>query len=766
MTGYDVADLVGRPKHTLLHRSHPDGTPHPVEACPILAAMVDGAVHHVSGELFWRKDGEAFPVEYTSTPIREKGKISGAVVIFQDISERDRADEERRLLQTMALAIWEAEDETAALQVALRLVCEATGWSFGQAWVPSQNGTVLACSAAWYAAGSGFEAFRAGSERQVFGRAEGLPGRAWAEERPIRLSDSAWEHRSPRVQAARAVGLVDGLAVPVRADHSVAAVLEFFLTQPRPGDERSVAVVAGVAPQLGSLMQRKRTESEQRQLLVQTQAAEARFRTLLESAPDGIILWDADGHVALANHQAEVLFGYPPGELIGQPVEHLVPERYRRRHVRHRSGYLTAPRTRPMGVGLELYGLRKDGSEFPVEISLSPVHADGTTLVVSVVRDVTERAALLARERSARHQEERLAAERVAVLGQIADGVLIADPAGQLTFANAAARRMLGIGALGSIDQPLGSAAVTTPEGQLLAPDEQPLAVAWRRRQPVLDVRLRIFPADGSEVFVECGAAPVRAEGGSLIGTVMTLHDVTAREELERHKDEFFANVSHDLRTPLAVLKASIGVVLANEPPGIREPLHRMLVNIDDTSDRMTRLVEGLLELTRLRAGRVQLPQVTCDLADIAQRAVAAVEPLAQTHGQRIEQVLPGTPLTVLGDPERLEQAVLNLLSNAQKYSPDGRLIQVVLERRGSDALLSIRDQGPGIPEVDRERIFERYYRSSAGADPRTQGSGLGLPIARALVELHGGHLWAENNAARGATFLMSLPLAAGSGTT
>jgi PAS domain S-box-containing protein len=507
-------------------------------------------------------------------------------------------------------------------------------------------------------------------------------------------------------------------------------------------------------------------DSEQRQLLVQTQAAEARFRTLLESAPDGIILWDADGHVALANHQAEVLFGYQPGELIGQPVEQLVPERYRRHHVLHRSGYLAAPRTRPMGTGLELYGLRKDGSEFPAEISLSPVHADDTTLVVSVVRDVTERAELLARERSARHQAERFAAERVAVLGQIADGVLIADPAGQLTFANAAARRLLGIGALGSIDQPLGSAAVTTPEGQLLAPDEQPLAVAWRLRQPVLDVRLRIFPADGGEVFVECGAVPVQAEDGSLIGTVMTLHDVTAREELERHKDEFFANVSHDLRTPLAVLKASIGVVLANEPPGIREPLHRMLVNIDDTSDRMTRLVEGLLELTRLRARRVQLPQLTCNVGDIAQRAVAAVEPLAQTHGQRIEQVLPATPLTVLGDPERLEQAILNLLSNAQKYSPDGRLIQVVLERRGSDALLSIRDEGPGIPEVDRERIFERYYRSSAGADPRTQGSGLGLPIARALVELHGGRLWAENNAARGATFFMSLPLAAGSGTT
>jgi signal transduction histidine kinase len=282
----------------------------------------------------------------------------------------------------------------------------------------------------------------------------------------------------------------------------------------------------------------------------------------------------------------------------------------------------------------------------------------------------------------------------------------------------------------------------------------------------VLEVRLRIFPADGGEVFVECGAAPVRAEDGSLIGTVMTLHDVTAREELERHKDEFFANVSHDLRTPLAVLKASIGVVLANEPPGIGEPLHRMLVNIDDTSDRMTRLVEGLLELTRLRARRIQLPQLTCDVGDIAQRAVAAVEPLAQTHDQRIEQVLPGTPLTVLGDPERLEQAILNLLSNSQKYSPDGRLVQVVLERRGSDALLSIRDEGPGIPEVDCERIFERYYRSSAGADPRTQGSGLGLPIALALVELHGGRLWAENNAGRGATFFMSLPLAAGSATT
>jgi len=155
------------------------------------------------------------------------------------------------------------------------------------------------------------------------------------------------------------------------------------------------------------------------------QAAETRFRALLESAPDAIMLVDAGGAITLANRRTSELFGYEPGELVGRPVELLVPGRFRDGHVNHRAGYIGDPRTREMGAGLELYGLRKDGSEFPVEISLSPLHANGDNLVITIVRDVSERRAAeverlaLAREQAA-HAEAQAGREQLAsILGEI-----------------------------------------------------------------------------------------------------------------------------------------------------------------------------------------------------------------------------------------------------------------------------------------------------------------------------------------------------------
>src|SRR5262249_6648138 len=305
--------------------------------------------------------------------------------------------------------------------------------------------------------------------------------------------------------------------------------------------------------------ERKRAEAERERLLGQAEAAEAALRALIESAPDAIVVVDADGRIELVNPRTEALFGYRRDRPVGQPVELLVPESARPRHPALRAAYLGGAGARPVGIPLELRGRRKDGSEFPAEISLSPRRDEAGVHVTAVVRDVSERHRLLQAERTARGAAEELAAEREAILRQVADGVILVDTRGAVTFVNRAGRALLG--------RPAPHAGEPDPawrpvvDGRRRRLEELPLVRSALRGETVVEAELRIGHAGGREVVVLGSALPVLAEDGASLGAVLTLHDVTAQRELERQKDELFANVSHDLRTPVAVVKTSVGVV-------------------------------------------------------------------------------------------------------------------------------------------------------------------------------------------------------------
>jgi signal transduction histidine kinase len=251
-----------------------------------------------------------------------------------------------------------------------------------------------------------------------------------------------------------------------------------------------------------------------------------------------------------------------------------------------------------------------------------------------------------------------------------------------------------------------------------------------------------------------------QVDGGSILRSMRYAIErqrlETVRRELERQRDEFFSSVSHDLRTPVAAIKAAVGVVLSNEPPNMPPSLHRLLANIDLAADELTTLIEDLLEIARLQAGRVELWRSSVDLRDVVGRAARGIEPLIHERGQRLVLTLPDQAAIASVDAERLMRVLRNLLSNAQKYGRDGGTITVSVETDNDDARLSVSDDGPGIPVAEQERIFERFYRVPGHA--RT-GTGLGLAIARGLVELHGGRLWVESMPGAGSTFHITLPI-------
>lgn len=240
--------------------------------------------------------------------------------------------------------------------------------------------------------------------------------------------------------------------------------------------------------------------------------------------------------------------------------------------------------------------------------------------------------------------------------------------------------------------------------------------------------------------------------------------------ELEHMKDDFLSTAAHELRTPLTSIRMSAGLafeqlqVLAarDDLAGKINPrLVDLMRLILEGSVRMHSLVNDLLDLTRLEQGSAVLTFADLDLRDVVNESVAATLPLFESKGQTLAVRVPEYSCSVAGDSRRLEQAVMNFLSNASKYSPDGTQAEIRIVRSAGDCMVMVRDKGPGVPEEEREHIFERFYRSTLHRQDRTPGTGLGLPITRQIAELHGGRVWVEPAPTGGSIFVLSLPLKA-----
>ena len=253
----------------------------------------------------------------------EHGEIVAGMVMSQDITERKRSERGLRLLQTITSLISQAEDLESALQVALRTVCEATGWILGQAWTPSRDGTALGCISAWHSSDQDLEAFRASSEETTFLPGIGLPGRVWISKRAAWVPDVTDDPNFPRAASARVAGLKAAVGIPVLAGDEVVLVMEFFVRQLREEDEDLIKLISAVAAELGLVIQSKRAEEALRR-------KEFECRNLIESVQ--AIVWRADASTfqfSFVSKEAEMLLGYPTEQWVDDPTfwsEHIHPE--------------------------------------------------------------------------------------------------------------------------------------------------------------------------------------------------------------------------------------------------------------------------------------------------------------------------------------------------------------------------------------------------------------------------------------------------------
>jgi PAS domain S-box-containing protein len=392
-----------------------------------------------------------------------------------------------------------------------------------------------------------------------------------------------------------------------------------------------------------------------KQTTKQSHASEAgqRFHKLLEAAPDAILEVDEGGRILTVNEAAERIFGYGREELLELTVEALVPAAVRAKHVHHRTAYISHPQIRPMGSGLELKAQRKDGSLFPVEISLSPNPGKDGLRVIAVIRDISQR----------KETEDRLKAIREQYAAE------------------------------------------------LTAKNEQ------------LEVRNR-------EV-----------------------------EKANRLKSEFLASMSHELRTPLHTI-IGFSELLAEEIQGsLTHDQKRFVGHILQDARHLLELINEVLDISKIESGTLELQCALFDFTGCVEEVLASIRRQAESKGIDLENKNAFTG-ELYADRLRVKEILYNLLSNAVKFTGKGGRVWLEAKVEGDDLQVTVGDTGVGIREEEQAAIFEKFYQATIIGGSIHQGTGLGLPIAKHLVELHSGRIGVQSRPGQGSRFTLILPLA------
>ena len=599
------------------------------------------------------------------------------------------------------------------------------------------------------------------------------------------------------------------------------------------------------------------------------------MRRLIDAAPDATITVLHDGTIAYANLQTERLFGYTRNQLVGQPVEMLMPAALRSAHVGHRQQYMKTPQVRPMGVALDLFGRRRDGSEFPIEISLSPIDSD-PPLVAASIRDITER-----------RQAELVTSRLAAIVDSSQDAILSKNLAGEITSWNRAAERLYGYTAAEAIGHTLleklpadrldeerrvlerlhrgedaghfetvrrrkdgtivevnvtlslirdrGGAIVGTStvardigprkraeaaarlasdrlaeaieciddalvifdqggrlqlansayrslflgvvDGPMLGLDVRDLTAMWTKAWDVPAAETKLWLADTFradrpprlvhelELAGHCFHETSRRTRDG--GVVLLLSDRTEerrREEALRKastaKTDFLSSMSHELRTPLNAVLGFAQLLQRDRRAPLTPRQLGMVEHIVKGGEHLLRLIDEVLDLARIEAGRVSISIEPVDLRGVVDEALATLAPLAARAEIELAFEVSGALPRVLADRTRLAQIVMNLGSNAIKYSlRGGRAVFVASTPDPQTGRLTVTDSGIGIPLAEQDKIFHPFHRAGQETGP-IEGTGIGLAISRRLAELMHGAVGFRSAPGEGSMFWVDLPTA------
>ena len=521
--------------------------------------------------------------------------------------------------------------------------------------------------------------------------------------------------------------------------------------------------------------------TERKQAEAKLKSSEERLKILFEFAPDAYYLNDLKGNFIDGNKAAEEITGYTKEELIGKSflkLKLLSPRQI------PKAAALLAKNVLGQATGPDEFTLnREDGSQVPVEIRTFPVIIESKILVLGIARDITER----------KQAEETLRIKESAIASSI-NGIAIADLDGNVTYVNPAFLKMWGY----DEKEILGKSAVTF--WQTAEQAVEVMQAAMHRGDWIGELAAR--RKDGSLFDVQLSASVVRDKAGKPIYRLGSFVDITQRKRLEREiqnkneqleaqneelqsqseeliaqqqelleksreletasqaKSEFLAHMSHELRTPLNVIIGFSELMMDEIPGKINAEQRQCFDDILSSSKHLLNLINDVLDLSRVESGKLKLQPTDIALTELTQTLTRTIKPILRPKKQSLNiEVAKGLPM-VHADEAKLTQVFFNLLSNASKFTPNRGKLKVEAVRTGDWCQVSVIDNGIGIKKEEQKRIFEAFSQAGDSLSREKGGTGLGLTVAKQIVEKHGGQIWVESEYGEGSRFIFTLPLA------
>ena len=569
------------------------------------------------------------------------------------------------------------------------------------------------------------------------------------------------------------MGAVSLLVAPLLArGRAIGVLASLSLGEERRFGQEELALAMEIAGRAGTVI-------DNALLFQQVQSEQRRLQTILDTVPIGVLVAEEPARsVSLINSMGQKIVGKSP---VGIPVDRWPLEFGLKRS----NGEPYLPNEDPIArsllqgetvIGEEVIITRPSEEKACALVYAAPLKGEDGRLTgaVGAFQDITplkeaqqrleeanQRLILAAmREQELAREHERHRGELDAVIEGMSEGITMVDGEGRIVRINQAGSEILGIGTdwqgrhLEEFRERLN---YTRPDGSVATFDDWPI-VRVLRGEILHSEEMVLSRSDGKQLYLLFSTGLVRGSEGAIRLAMSIFRDITPIRELERAREEFISVVAHDLRSPLTVITGFAGLLQRLRPEQHGQPQEqKAVISILTSARRLDKMVGDLLDASRIEASRLVLAKEAVDLAALLPEVAERSEEVTTGHSVRVE--IHGEIPTIQADPARLEQILVNLLTNAAKYSFPETEIMLEVEPRPGELLVSITNQGEGIAPEDQESIFTRFRRTRAAAEGKAPGLGLGLYIAKGLVEAHGGRIWVESEMGKVTTFRFTLPL-------